>query len=56
MKHILSTLAFYAKHESWQSFNRRSRATCAAVQSLARRGYLEVNEFHQARFTGKVFA
>lgn len=56
MKHILSTLAFYAKYPGWQSYNRRCRSTVRAVKSLASKGYLELSEgTGQARFTGKTF-
>jgi len=57
MKNMLSTLAFYAKYNnSWQSFSKYDRATKRAIWSLQKRGFLEVNQFSQARFTGKTFA
>lgn len=57
MKTILATLAFYAAHPGWQSFDSRHRGTVRAVRSLAARGFLELSAAtHQARFTGKVFA
>jgi hypothetical protein len=56
MEHILSTLAFYAKYNGWQSFDKRCRSTRNAVKALEKRGFLEVNQFHQVRFTGKTFS
>ena len=53
MTNILNTLAFYAKYEGWHSYDKNDRATVSAIKSLVKRGYLEVNEFNQARFTGK---
>ena len=55
MKHILNTLAFYAEFQGWYSFNKRHSPTVKAVKALERRGYLEVNQFSQARHTGKTF-
>ena len=53
MTNILNTLAFFAKYsDGWHSYS-GDRATVSAVKSLVKRGYLEVNEFNQARFTGK---
>ena len=55
MKHILATLAFFAKHEGLHTFA-RTPAMVRAVRSLEKRGFLEVSwETSQARFTGKVF-
>jgi len=48
----LATLAFYARYPGWHSYSKIMKKT---VTSLARKGFLEVNEFEQARFTGKVF-
>lgn len=56
MKYILATLAFYAKYDGWHSFSKTCRATKRAIESLRQRGFLEVNEFSQARFTGKCFS
>jgi hypothetical protein len=54
MKHVLPALAFYAKYPGWQSYNHRDRATVRAVNSLTKRGFLELSkETKQARFTGK---
>jgi hypothetical protein len=59
MKHILTTLAFFANNPGWQSFA-NDRSTKNAVTSLERRGFLEVirynkkNSTDQARFTGKI--
>ena len=55
MKLILATLAFYAKYPGWYSYDYRHRGTVNAIKSLVKRGYLEVNEFHQAKYTGKTF-
>jgi hypothetical protein len=53
MTNILNTLVFFAKYsDGWHSYS-SDRATVAAVKNLVERGYLEVNEFNQARFTGK---
>jgi hypothetical protein len=49
----LATLAFFARHTGWHSYRKIMKKT---VLSLVRKGFLEVNEFEQARFTGKVFA
>jgi hypothetical protein len=48
----LATLAFYARHPGWHSYKKCMAPTVAA---LVRKGFLEVNEFEQARHTGKVF-
>ena len=53
MTNILNTLAFYSNNPGWHSYDSRDRATKAAINSLVKRGYLEVNGFNQARFTGK---
>ena len=55
MKHILRTLAFYSACEGWHSYNVKCRCTVRAVRSLEKRGYLETNEFNQARKTGIVW-
>ncbi len=53
----LATLAFYAAHPGWQSFDKRDRNTVRAVHRLTCLGFLELSEgTNQARFTGKVFA
>lgn len=52
MTNILNTLAFYAHYAGWHSYDKTDRATVSAINSLVKRGYLEVNEFGQARFTG----
>jgi hypothetical protein len=54
MKIILATIAFFSSNPGWHSF--RGRSTSRAVLSLSRRGFLELNQFKQARFTGKVFS
>ncbi len=56
MKNILSTLAFYASNPGLHSFSKTDRTTKKAIKSLEKRGFLKVNEFNQAEFTGKVFA
>jgi hypothetical protein len=54
MTNILNTLAFFAKYsDGWHSYDKTDRATVSAINSLVNRGYLEVNDFGQARFTGK---
>lgn len=53
MKHILATLAFFAKHPGWHSFS-PTPAQTRAVKRLEREGFLDVAGY-QARFTGKVF-
>jgi hypothetical protein len=53
MNNILNTLAFYAKYEGWHSYDARDRATVSAIKSLVGKGYLEINQYNQARFTGK---
>lgn len=55
MKNILPTLAFFVSYPEWHSYKRACRATKNAVKSLEKRGFLEVNEFGQARYTGKRF-
>jgi len=56
MKHILPTLAFYAKHPGWHTFA-KNPSQHSAIRSLERRGFLEVKwDCCQAKFTGKVFA
>jgi hypothetical protein len=54
MKHVLSTLAFYASNGGWHTY-KKDRATCNAIKTLVREGYIKVNTFHQACFTGKTF-
>ena len=49
----LATLAFYAANPGWHSFNPEMKPQ---IKSLVAKGFLKVNEFNQARFTGKVFA
>lgn len=57
MKHTLATLAFYAKHPGWHSYDRKCRVTVRAVLRLTALGYLEHDaDCYSARFTGKVFA
>lgn len=51
MKNICRTLAFYAKYPDWHTYNHKCQATNRAIKSLVKMGYLEVNEFKQARFT-----
>lgn len=55
-KHVLATLAFYAKHEGWHSYSAHCARTICAVSHLAALGFLEHSPAtNQARFTGKVF-
>jgi hypothetical protein len=56
MNNILSTLVFYVKYPTWGTYDKRDRATVRAVNSLVRMGYLETNEFNQARWTGDRWA
>jgi hypothetical protein len=49
----LATLAFFAAHKGWYSYAPEMEPQ---IKSLVAKGFLEVNEFRQARFTGKVFA
>ncbi len=46
----LATLAFYAKYAGWQSYH---KSMLPQVKALTRKGFLEMNEHGQARFTGK---
>lgn len=55
INHSYATLAFYARYPGWQSFSKICPSTKRAIADLKKRGFLEVNEFYQARFTGKVF-
>lgn len=49
----LATLAFYAKYNGWHSYNSRAKRS---VMALVRKGFLVVNEYGQAKFTGKASA
>jgi hypothetical protein len=49
----LATLAFYVKYNGWQSYHKN---TLPQVKALVRKGFLEMNEWGQARFTGKCHA
>lgn len=49
MKQLL-TLAFFAKYRGWNTFH---KSMTKQVKRLAELGFLELNEFDQARFTGK---
>jgi hypothetical protein len=49
----IATLAFYAANAGWYTYHKNTKPQ---VKRLAELGFLEVNEFNQARFTGKVFA
>jgi hypothetical protein len=50
MKNILNTAIFYScvGLNNWHSF-KNDRATKNAIKSLIKHGYLETNEFNQAR-------
>lgn len=52
MKHILRTLAFYVSNDGWHTYNVKCRSTVRAIKYLEARGYIEINEFNQARKTG----
>jgi hypothetical protein len=54
-KHIVATMAFYAKYPGWHSIADDTN-TKRAVSWLKSEGFLETNSFNQARHTGKVFA
>ena len=54
MKHMLNALAFYATYPGWHSFDTKDRATVLAVRSLERQGFLEVNNYNQARIISEV--
>lgn len=47
----LTTLAFYAKHQGWQTFHKSMTKQVKRLESL---GFLEVSGT-QARHAGKVF-
>lgn len=49
----LTTLAFYAKYDGWHGYAKTAKPQ---IVSLVKKGFLEINEFNQARFTGKVFS
>jgi hypothetical protein len=49
----LATLAFYTANAGWHTFHKDTKPQ---VKRLVELGFLEVNEFNQARFTGKMFA
>lgn len=51
---ILRTLAFYVKYQGWNSY-KNDPATKRSINALERLGFLEVNQFGQARYTGKVW-
>jgi len=55
MKYLLATLAFFTKYPGWNSFSKTDINTKRAVKKLVSLGYLEINKFNQARFTGKIF-
>ena len=49
MKQLI-TLAFFAHYSGWHSFN---KSMTKQVKRLVELGFLELNEYNQARFTGK---
>jgi len=52
---ILSTLAFFVKyHQSWNSVS-KDKITNRAIIRLATLGFLEINKYGQAKYTGKVW-
>jgi hypothetical protein len=55
MKHILATLTFYVNNSGWHTYDKRSKSTTNAIKSLVRLGYLETNEFNQAKWTNKTW-
>ena len=56
MKHVLNTLAFYVSLGKGRlhSFG-KDRTTKRAISCLEKRGYLLVNSYGQAQWTGKIF-
>ena len=52
MKNILDALAFYASHPGWHSFDGKDKTTLSAIDSLKKRGFIEVLS-SQARFTSE---
>lgn len=62
LDNILTTLAFYIKLNyhvdgyKWHSYRSQDQKTSKAIQFLVKRGYLEINQYNQARYTGKVWA
>lgn len=57
MKHILATLAFYAKHSNQHHSFANNRTMIRAIKSLEKNGYLKVDwNSNTAIFSGKVFA
>ena len=54
IRHIVATIAFFAKYPGWHSIA-KDVDTKRAVSWLTSEGFLEVNAFNQARYTGKVF-
>lgn len=54
MNNILSALSFYVKNSGWHTFAKDS-STKKAIKSLEKRGFLEINSFNQARYTGKIW-
>lgn len=51
-KKQLLALAFYARYTGWHTYN-LNELPC--IKSLVDLGFLETNEFRQAKFTGKCF-
>jgi hypothetical protein len=51
-KKQLLTLAFFARYTGWNSYNPN---TLPEIKALADQGFLEMNEYGQARFTGKCY-
>ena len=49
-KHQCTLLAFAEKYRGWHSFA-DDKATKNAVAALSAKGYIELNEFDQFRFT-----
>lgn len=50
---MLDALRFYTSFPHWHSYNAKDRTTRNAINSLRSAGYLETNEFNQARATLK---
>ncbi len=54
IKHIVATMAFFAKHKGWHEIT-NDIDTKRAVSWLVSEGFLSINSFNQAKHTGKTF-
>jgi hypothetical protein len=46
-KNMRHALTFAQKHSGWHTYNVTQRATMSAINSLAKLGLVQVNEFNQ---------